>query len=131
MLSRRVLMFAILTALAFPAIPHDAKAEEVLKQGTFSGKSGHVTSGSVSVVKTDKGIEVRLGDTFKFDGAPGPYLGFGKSGKYIPKSEFSKLNSYTGAQVYKLPGGVDVKAFNEIYVWCKPFGVPLAVATLK
>ncbi len=131
MLSRRILMFSIFTALALPVIPLDAKAEEVLKQGTFSGKSGHKTSGSVSIVKTDTGIEVRLGGTFKLDGAPAPYLGFGKSGKYDKKSEFSKLNSKTGAQVYKLPGTIDVTTFNEIYVWCRPFNVPLGVAKLN
>ncbi len=131
MLSRRILIVSTLAALVMLINPLTAMAEQVLKQGTFTGKSGHKTSGSVSVVKTATGVEVRLGGTFKLDGAPGPYLGFGKSGKYDKKSEFSKLNANTGAQVYKLPGKFDASKHNEIYVWCRPFSVPLGVAKLN
>ncbi len=110
--------------------PHWVGAEEVLVKGTLAGASGHKTSGAVSIVKTDKGVEVRLGEDFSLDGAPGPYLGFGKDGDYDRSSEFSKLGGLRGAQTYTLPAGVDLSRYNEFYVWCKPFKVPLGVAKL-
>ena len=97
----------------------------------FTGKSGHKTSGSISVVKTANGIEVRLGSNFKLDSAPDPWLGFGRSGKYDPASEVAILKSNTGAQVYKIAGNVDVSKYNEFYVWCRKFAVPLGVAKLQ
>ena len=105
-------------------------AEEVLVKGTLEGTSGHKTTGAITVVRTDKGVEVRLGDDFSLDGAPGPYLGFGKDGEYDKGSEFSKLGGLTGAQSYTLPAEIDVSKYNEFYVWCKPFSVPLGVAKL-
>jgi hypothetical protein len=131
MLNRRILIVALFGVGAIAMIPLAAAAEEVLGQGSFVGKSGHKTSGSVSIVKTDTGVEVRFGSTFKLDGAPGPWLGFGTNGKYDKSSEFTKLSGNSGAQVYKVPGKVNVSKYNEFYVWCRPYGVPLGVARLN
>lgn len=131
MLNKRVLVFSLLGVVVAAMGPVAASAETVLGKGVFSGKSGHSTSGSVSVVKTDKGVEVRFGSNFKLDGAPGPWLGFGTDGKYDQKSQFSKLGVNSGAQVYKVPGKIDVSKYNEFYVWCRPFNVPLGVARLN
>jgi hypothetical protein len=111
--------------------PLTATAEEVLGQGSFTGKSGHRTSGSVSIVKTQGGIEVRLGSNFKLDGAPDPWLGFGNSGKYDSAGEVAILKSNKGPQVYKVAGKIDASKYNEFYVWCRKFAVPLGVAKLK
>lgn len=126
-----LLVSTLLGAVLITASPATLSAQEILGQGVFSGRSGHKTSGSVSIVKTTQGIEVRLGTDFTLDGAPGPYLGFGNNGKYHATTQFSKLNSNSGAQVYKVPGRIDVSKFSEIYVWCRPFNVPLGVAKLK
>jgi hypothetical protein len=131
MFSRRILIVSIFAMLVSFMNPLGARAEDVLKQGSFTGKSGHKTSGTVKIVKTAAGVEVHLGGNFKLDGAPGPYLGFGKSGQYDKSSQFSKLNANTGAQVYKLPGKINTTKYNEIYVWCGPFNVPLGVAKLN
>lgn len=130
MLISKTLIVALLSVV-FALSPLKADAEEVVGQGNFAGKSGHKTSGSISVVKTDAGFEVRFSSSFKLDGAPGPWLGFGNGGKYDKKSEFSKLNGNSGAQVYKVPAKVDVSKYTEFYVWCRPYGVPLGVAKLN
>jgi len=111
--------------------PLTATAEEVLGKGNFTGKSGHRTSGSVSIVKTESGVEVRLGSNFKLDGAPDPWLGFGNSGKYDSAGEIAILKSNTGPAVYKIAGNIDASKYNEFYVWCRKFAVPLGVAKLK
>ena len=104
--------------------------DEVIAKGSFVGKTGHKASGMMSLVKTDNGVEIRFGPNFSIKGAPGPYLGFGKDGKYVKATQFSKLLKTTGAQTYKVPASIDVSEFNEFYVWCKPFNVPLALAKL-
>ncbi len=131
MLNRRSLIVPVFVAAICAMSPLTAAAEEVLGQGSFTGKSGHRTSGSVSIVKTDTGIEVRLGSNFKLDGAPDPWLGFGNSGKYDSKGEVAILKSNTGTQVYKIAGNIDASKYNEFYVWCRKFAVPLGVAKLK
>jgi len=131
MLNNGILRTSLLGAALIAASPVAVSAEEILAQGAFTGKSGHQTSGSVSIVKTASGVEVRLGANFSLDSAPAPWLGFGNNGKYDEKSQFSKLGKKKGAQTYKLPAAIDASKYNEFYVWCAPFRVPLGVARLK
>ena len=131
MLNGRKLFLSLLGATVLAMSPMTLAAEEILSKGTFTGKSRHKTSGSVSIVKTSNGIDVRLGSNFKLDGAPDPWLGFGKNGKYVSASEITKLKSNSGAQIYKISGPLDVSKYNEFYIWCRKFSVPLGVAKLN
>ena len=113
---------------------HGATADTVVsltKSGTFKGLSKHVTKGGVSIVKTQTGYIAFLENNFSLDGAPAPTLGFGKDGKFDPQTEFTKLQNIKGAQVYAIPAGINPENFNEFYVWCADFTVPLGVAKLK
>ncbi|HUS56012.1 MAG TPA: DM13 domain-containing protein [Thermohalobaculum sp.] len=98
--------------------------------GTFTGASNHVTSGAVEVVKTADGWEVHLKDDFSLDGAPDARVGFGAAGKFVDATDFEPLRSNTGAQVYKVPADIDPTAFDEVYIWCRQYSVPLGVAQL-
>ncbi len=110
-------------SLPIPATP--------LVTGEFSGRSDHVTTGGVSVVESATGYQLVLADDFSLDGAPDPTLGFGKDGAFDEESQFSALNSISGGQVYDLPASFDPSAYNEVYVWCEQFSVPLGVAPLE
>ena len=99
--------------------------------GTFTGASNHVTSGQVEVVSTATGWEVHLKDDFSLDGAPDPRVGFGSSGKFADATDFEPLRSKTGAQIYKVPAGIDPTAYDEVYIWCRQYSVPLGVAKLS
>lgn len=122
-------VLALITAvLQFPATA--IAGEEVIARGSFTGKSGHATSGGVSVKKTAEGPVVVLEPNFKFDGAPDPKLGFGKNG-YDRSAKFSALKSNSGQQTYTLPESIDPAEYNEIWVWCEKYAVPLGVAKLK
>ena len=113
------------------ALPIAAFAgERTIASGTFEGKSGHATTGGVSVQTTSAGTVVVLEQDFAFDGAPDPKLGFGKNG-YDAAAKFSPLRSNTGKQSYSIPANIDPAAYNEIWVWCEKYAVPLGVATLK
>ena len=99
--------------------------------GEFTGLSNHVTKGVVEVVKAVDGWEIHLKDSFWFDGAPDPRVGFGKDGKFVDPTDFEPLRENAGAQVYRVPTNIDPTEFNEVYIWCRKFSVPLGVASIK
>ncbi|MEM8771106.1 MAG: DM13 domain-containing protein [Pseudomonadota bacterium] len=106
-------------------------AGDVVTTGEFSGLSEHITTGDVTIKKAEDGYYVVLEENFSLDGAPDPKLGFGNSGEYDIESQFSVLNKKTGYQSYKLPADIDPTQYNEIYVWCEQFSVPLGVASIN
>ncbi|GMG81671.1 hypothetical protein LNKW23_08840 [Paralimibaculum aggregatum] len=123
---RAVLPLALAAALA-AAGPALAGAGS----GSFTGQSSHVTSGSVEVVETDAGWEIRLGADFSFDGAPDPRVAFGKGGKFADGTDFEPLRQNSGAQVYAVPAGIDPAEFDTVVIWCRKFSVPLGYAALE
>ncbi|MEO0909928.1 MAG: DM13 domain-containing protein [Pseudomonadota bacterium] len=42
-----------------------------------------------------------------------------------------ELSSKTGLQVYVVPASVNVDDFNEVYIWCRKFAVPLGIASIN
>ncbi len=108
-----------------------AQAEEAVR-GTFTGASDHVTTGGVQIVRTSGGgAVVILEDDFSLDGAPDPRVGLGKDGSYVEASDLGALGELTGLQAFVVPASVNVDDFNEVYIWCKKFSVPLGVAALQ
>lgn len=98
--------------------------------GSFVGASGHETTGSVSVYRTQAGWVVGLDPDFRHDGAPDPVVGLGAGGEYDPASKLGPLRSNTGDQSYALPANVDIGDYQQVYIWCEEFAVPLGVADL-
>ena len=111
------------------AVP--AKAQTSIAEGRFAGASDHDTSGGVSIVRTESGHVVRLAEDFSLDGAPDPKLGFGNSGDYDEQTTFAVLESNSGEQSYTVPATIDPARYNEFYVWCEEYAVPLGVAKLQ
>ena len=124
-----IALAAVLTAaLGLAGIAAHA---DPFSSGTFTGASDHITTGSVEIVANADGSHtIVLGDDFSLDGAPDQSLGFGKDG-FVKASEFAKLRDLTGQQIYELPQDLDPAAYNEFYVWCAEFSVPLGVADLR
>ena len=123
--------FALMLALSGSLVAGTANAADTLASGSFVGKSNHVTNGEVTIKREGGKILIVLEDSFWFDGAPDPKLGFGNSGKYDLQTTFVPLAKNAGKQVYELPAGIDPADYNEFYVWCEKFSVPLGVAALK
>ena len=100
--------------------------------GTFTGASDHITTGGIQIIKTSNGGAVVILDSdFSLDGAPDPRVGFGKGGAYADATDLGPLQQLNGVQVYIVPASVNVDDFNEVYIWCKKFAVPLGVASLN
>lgn len=111
------------------ASPMAAQAES--RTGTFTGASDHITTGGVHVIKTANGGAVVILDSdFTLDGAPDPRVGFGKDGVYEDVADLGFLQNLAGVQVYIVPPYVNVDDYNEVYIWCKKFTVPLGIAAL-
>ncbi len=121
--------YAAILLTALIALP-GATAAAGEGSGSFSGASGHQATGQVTVVETADGWEVRLEDDFTFDGAPDPWVGFGASGSFAQATDFYRLRSNTGSQVYQVPADVDPAAYDEVYIWCRRYSVPLGVAPI-
>lgn len=119
-------------AIAVVAFSTPALADRIAASSTFKSASDHITTGGVSIVKTDAGATVVILDkNFSLDGAPDPTLGFGKDGKFVKASLLGDLQNKEGLQIYVVPAGIDSTDFNEIYIWCDDFSVPLGVAALN
>ena len=128
----KALSTVLAIALAgFVALSSAADAGAVAS-GTFTGASDHITTGGVEVIKNDDGSHtVVLAADFSLDGAPDPRVGFGKDGKYDSATGMGLLKSLNGSQSFTVPAGVDPSDYNEIYIWCLKFSVPLGVAALN
>ncbi|MBJ3761532.1 DM13 domain-containing protein [Maribius pontilimi] len=107
------------------AIPFASFAQSV-KSGTFVGASGHTSSGGVAL----SGDTVSLLDDFRLDRAPDPKVAPGRDG-YDPATLMGPRASRRGASSYALPAGIDAADYNEVWIWCEEFNVPLAVAKLS
>lgn len=116
--------FACVIALAAPL------AAQQSRSGAFTGQSRHETSGTGEIVIADGAATVRLAEDFAFDGAPDPKVALGRDG-YDPSTILGPLRSNGGAQEYAVPDSIDASAYNEIWIWCERFDVPLGVARLE
>jgi len=100
--------------------------------GTFIGASDHITTGGVSIVKNADGTStITFDSSFSLDGAPDPQVGFGKDGAFAAESNLGLLKQIKGTQSYIVPANLDISDYNELYIWCVKFGVPLGVAALS
>lgn len=122
---------AMVMLVVFMSIGNAHAGSMKVVSGEFTGASDHVTSGNVSVVEKDGNMMLVLAPDFSLDGAPDPKLGFGISGEYDPKGKVAHLKKKSGSQEYMIPAGIDVSKYDEIYVWCEKYSVPLGVAKLK
>ncbi|MEX0370597.1 MAG: DM13 domain-containing protein [Tateyamaria sp.] len=122
---------ALTLAIVVGFVAGPASAETV-STGTFTGASDHITTGSVELIKNSDGSHtIVLGADFSLDGAPDPRVGLGKNGYYDGNTDSGVLGNLSGAQSFVVPAGIDVATFNEVYIWCEKFSVPLGVAKLN
>jgi hypothetical protein len=107
-----------------------AQAADAGQTGQFTGASNHVTTGGVTITQDASGYIVTLGPSFFLDGAPDPKVGFGTNGTYVDGTLLGALESTTGAQSFRVPAGLDISGFTDVFIWCEKFSVPLGVAAL-
>lgn len=130
MTNRRTFLIGASLFLTSTALPSLASAGGHGRIGTFTGKSNHVTKGRAEVVTQNGKSQVILLDDFWFDGAPDPKVALGRNG-FDKSTLMGALTSNTGKQTYDVPAGIDAATYNEVWIWCERFNVPLGVAQLN
>lgn len=127
--TRRIFLHGLVAAPLplFSAVPL-ARAQSA--SGKFVGASGHATTGTGGIVTQNGAAYVSLAEDFRFDGAPDPKVALGRDG-FDPATLLGALKSDSGAQSYRIPDGIDPAAYNEIWIWCEQFNVPLGSAKLS
>ena len=123
------LAMPLMAAVAAAILAGGAEAQQA-RRGTFVGKGGHEASGGVTVERKGERWIMRFAEDFRLDRAPDPRIAFGNDG-YDASTTLGRLKSLKGATRYRLPGRIDPTQYNEVWLWCKKFEVPLAVAKLK
>lgn len=126
----KLLPLAMIIAATIFFVPHSQAADKILKSGSFVGQSGHNTHGSVRIIERSGKVFVILAKDFFHDGAPDPKIAFGKNG-FIKGTIIGKLQKLTGEQHYAVPTSLDIHNFNQVYVWCEQYAVPLGVASVQ
>ncbi|CTQ51587.1 Electron transfer DM13 [Roseibium album] len=119
-------MSAGVVATALFAGVGPALAGDKGRTGNFSGRSNHVTTGKAEL----SGNKVVLKSDFSLDGAPDARVGLGRNGKYDANADLGALKNLTGKQSYRVGSGIDTADYDEVYIWCRKFNVPLGVAKL-
>lgn len=121
-----LIALAFSTLVAIPAVAADGQ-----RSGAFQGRSNHVTTGGVTVTTKGGKTVLTLHSNFSLDGAPDPWIGFGKNGRFVKSTRFTKLRSNTGQQAYAVPSQIKAAGFTHVFIWCHRFSVPLGVARLR
>lgn len=103
---------------------------KTIASGKFSGRSKHVTTGSVEIIKTATGYQLVLGSDFSLDNAPDPVVALGNNDKFLVANKISGLKNKKGEQVYNLPASFTPAQFSQAYIWCEKFDLPLGIADL-
>ncbi|WP_298840862.1 DM13 domain-containing protein [uncultured Roseobacter sp.] len=94
----------------------------------FKKKNSYAVSGRAEIAKKGDGYVINLLDDFEFDGAPDPKIALGKNG-YDKNTLMGLLKSNKGASSYEVPAGINPDDYNEVWIWCEQYNVPLAVAS--
>lgn len=110
----------------------DASGAERL-QGEFVGADDfHFGSGRARIVDTGDGLVLRFED---FSVLNGPelhvYLSPSADGYIAGATDLGKLKATDGSFNYELPADLDVSAIGSVVIWCEPFAVQFAHASLE
>ena len=139
------------TALGFFLFPYVFPPPPAKEQLTAEERTAEVAKGTFIHANPSDPIHYGEGGVTVYDGTvflepdfkvgPGPdyhvYL--------VPKADvraeadvadtmfidLGKLRSFEGSQKYDVPGGVDLKKYPSVVIWCQRFGVLISPADLK
>lgn len=114
-------------------LPNQAIGTRVIARGEFTdGEPGHHGQGTAVLLRYENGTyAVRFEDDFEVTNGPDLFVYFGNSGAIDTDARIAALTASKGGQNYLVPEHINVDAYNEIWVWCRAFGVNFASAVLE
>ena len=125
---RRTFLIAAGALVTAPALPAFAGGHGCL--GMFTGASNHVMSGRAEIAKEGGKNVVHFLDDFFFDDALDLKVALGKDG-YDRSTLMGNLKKNSGKSSYEIPASIDPSQYNEVWIWCEKFNVPLSVAKIN
>jgi hypothetical protein len=128
--SKLILTICLSLALGFVFSADTGFAAGPGAKGRFQGAGGHYATGSVSITASGGVTRLIFNRDFKLGRYPDPKIGFGNNG-YKTGTIIAPLKRNLGGQTYVIPARIDLKKYNQVWLWCERFNVPLAVARLR
>ncbi|MEM9324494.1 MAG: DM13 domain-containing protein [Bacteroidota bacterium] len=107
--------------------------ESLSRTAALVGLNGYDVTGSAILSATGSGaLQLQLSEDFSVQNGPGLYLYLSNNRTNINGGvEISELRSNSGADIYNLPGTVELQDFSHVLVWCRPFGVGFGTGALE
>ena len=107
-----------------------SQAMQTSRSGTFSGRNGYRASGTVTMSeKSDGSLKLDFGSDFLTQNGPGIYVNL--SNTESGGVEIQKMTQIRGPFTIDLPSNISIDDYNNVIIWCKPFGVAFGVAKLN
>ncbi len=110
-----------------------AASSEVLvtARGGFVGTKKFKVTGTTEVFRRNKQWFIRLGPNFSESGAPDPKVALGNkaAGGYQPGTILGLIEA-NGESIYALTPGLDIGDYDQVWIWCEKFNVPIGHADL-
>ena len=104
----------------------------ILAEGSFADADNfHKGEGVVRIISVGGKNFIRFEDDFEVTNGPDLFVYFGKDGAYASEARIGALKGNKGGQNYEIPESLDIKKYNEVWIWCRAFSVPFARAVLK
>jgi len=103
----------------------------VFSTGLFvDGDSSHHATGTAKALRDGDAFIIRLEDDFEVTNGPDLFVYLGKDGEYDKEARLGKLKGSKGGQNYIVPSEIDATQYNEVWIWCRAFGVKFGSAHL-
>ena len=99
-------------------------------QGTFTGSSGHTTTGTVKLAKDSSGKKYLVFDNFKTDSGPDLKVYLSED---LGASNYTEITNkvINGSYQLNVDASVDTDKKRKVLIWCKAFSVLFGSADLK
>lgn len=126
-----LLAIACLSACA-PLRPGEARIPDgawISHRAVLIGKSDHDTVGTISLYQSDDYPVVVFEPNFRIAGPGGALVALGTDG-YRPDSALGALLRPSGRQAYAVPRSLDLRQFNEVWLWDPGAEEPVGIARL-
>ena len=110
-------------------IEEEPAGPTVVAQGTFVGADDfHKGSGTATVYQLESEVVLRFSD---FSVTNGPALSVFLTKADGSMTDIGKLKGNKGNQNYPIPSSIDVTEYTGVLIYCVPFKVPFASASLQ
>lgn len=109
--------------------PDSQQSPKFSKLGTFQGLKGHQATGKAEVITVGDISFLRFED-FEVTNGPDLHVYMTKNGDVDTGIDLGKLKGNKGSQNYEL-SGINTDVYDTVVIYCQPFHVYFASATLS